>query len=505
MDIKAAEKVQKSIEVFCCYAREDQNFLEELKKHLMPITREGLITLWADTDINAGSKWEEEIHLHLNTASIVLLLVSPDFLASDYCYSIEMKRALERHQAKEAHVIPVILRPVDWHEAPFSTLQALPSGGKSITSWSGPHGRDAAFTNVAKGIRALVEKLQLLDLSFNKVSPGKEPIFYDQKQEKIIQSVPLNPLFSFSQPLTSPEEFYGREYERLQLLDRVRQKSCISLIGPLRIGKTWLLQYLLLVAKKDINTRFITRYMDATLLHPLTPNSFFTQAVELFTDSINFPIKDSERPFDKFLLLFEEIASKGFHALLCVDEFDAFLQLGQRDYHLFSVLRALITRGWLTLVTASIKPISQIESGVFQTVRSPFFGVFLTMHIGPFTAQEAEQFISTKGTQAGLTEQEQMYLLKCAQVEGQWYPFYLQLAGTILLEDKNFAAKKDPSYFKPNDPMYWQDFERRLKNQIFMVEGKTYKSFSVEESEITKQDVYEALNKLVFCQSGIEG
>jgi len=80
------------IEVFCCYAREDQPLLLDLKTHLMPLQREGLITLWADIDINAGEEWEKEIHRHLNTAQIILLLISSDFLASEYCYSIEMQR-----------------------------------------------------------------------------------------------------------------------------------------------------------------------------------------------------------------------------------------------------------------------------------------------------------------------------------------------------------------------------------------------------------------------------
>src|SRR5260370_7824511 len=106
MDIKAAEGTQKSIEVFCCYAHKDQSLLFELRMHLMPLQREGLITLWADVDMNAGTEWKEELHYHLNAAHLILLLVSLDFMASEYSYSIEMKQALEPHELVVPYVFP---------------------------------------------------------------------------------------------------------------------------------------------------------------------------------------------------------------------------------------------------------------------------------------------------------------------------------------------------------------------------------------------------------------
>lgn len=85
------------LEVFCCYAREDQEMLVKLKKHLAPLVRQGKITIWSDVDLRAGTEWEKELHHHLESADIILLLISPDFMASDYCYSAEMERALVRH------------------------------------------------------------------------------------------------------------------------------------------------------------------------------------------------------------------------------------------------------------------------------------------------------------------------------------------------------------------------------------------------------------------------
>jgi serine/threonine protein kinase len=155
MDISMPEmKKRKSIEVFCCYAREDQQLLLSLRKQLTPLQREGLITLWADVDINAGMEWEKEIENHLNTAHIILLLISPDFMASDYCYSVEMQRAMQRHEYGEAHVIPIILRRTAWQNTPLGKLQALPTDANPITKWQD---QDDAFYDIGEGIREAVK------------------------------------------------------------------------------------------------------------------------------------------------------------------------------------------------------------------------------------------------------------------------------------------------------------------------------------------------------------
>ena len=111
------------IDILCCYAHRDRALCEELMRHLAPLLRSGLITVWYDGDISPGTVWEKEIEAHLSTARIILLLVSPDFFFSDYCYSKEMRRAIERQHAKEARVISVLLRPTDWDNTSFSSLQ----------------------------------------------------------------------------------------------------------------------------------------------------------------------------------------------------------------------------------------------------------------------------------------------------------------------------------------------------------------------------------------------
>lgn len=145
------------VKIFFCYAHEDEALLNKLKTHLRPLQRQGLIDFWNDRDISAGAEWEKEIDKHLNTAEIILLLVSPDFIDSDYCYSKEMKRALERHEKRFARVIPIILRPIYW-QGVLGKLQALPTDAKPVIS-SSWHNPDEALFNVAEGIRKEVEKL----------------------------------------------------------------------------------------------------------------------------------------------------------------------------------------------------------------------------------------------------------------------------------------------------------------------------------------------------------
>src|SRR2546427_11930114 len=100
------------IKIFYCYAREDGALRNELEKHLRPLKHLGQIAEWYDREILPGIDWAREISTHLNTAQIILLLISSDFMSSDYCYGVEMQRALARHSAGESWVLPIILRPV---------------------------------------------------------------------------------------------------------------------------------------------------------------------------------------------------------------------------------------------------------------------------------------------------------------------------------------------------------------------------------------------------------
>jgi len=145
------------LRLFIAYAREDDELRGRLEKHLSMLTRDGLIAPWHDRKIGPGNEWEGQIDQHLDTADIILLLVSADFLASDYCYDVEATRALGRHAQGSARIVPVILRPADWMHSPLAKLQALPRDGKPVANWAN---EDEAFLDVVEGIRKAVAEMQ---------------------------------------------------------------------------------------------------------------------------------------------------------------------------------------------------------------------------------------------------------------------------------------------------------------------------------------------------------
>jgi len=156
--------------------------LTYLRKHLAPLERQGQITIWSDTNLNAGVEWEKELHQHLESADIVLLLISPDFMASDYCYSTEMARAIARHNEGSAQVIPILLRATFWQNAPFAKLQIIPTNAKPITSWPD---RDDAFHDVTIQVNQVVSKLQTRRAPIQVNGPNGE-----RQQRVALQSEP---------------------------------------------------------------------------------------------------------------------------------------------------------------------------------------------------------------------------------------------------------------------------------------------------------------------------
>lgn len=144
------------IKLFLSYSHQDENLRKELEKHLASLRREGVIDVWQDRRIGPGDEFAREISNQLESADIVLLLVSSDFLHSDYCYDIEMKRAMERHADGSARVIPVILRPCDWQNTPFGKLIATPTDGKAVTEHAS---LDRGFLDVARAVRTAVDGL----------------------------------------------------------------------------------------------------------------------------------------------------------------------------------------------------------------------------------------------------------------------------------------------------------------------------------------------------------
>jgi hypothetical protein len=142
--------------VFYSYSHADARMLERLRTHLAMLRRHGLITEWYDRNIEAGTEWRDEIAQELEAADVIVLLVSADFLASDFCYEEEMLRAIERAEQGETTIIAVLLRPVDgWESSPFAKFQLVPRNARPITRWSNV---DEAYSNIAASIRSVLEE-----------------------------------------------------------------------------------------------------------------------------------------------------------------------------------------------------------------------------------------------------------------------------------------------------------------------------------------------------------
>ncbi|MBD2461867.1 AAA-like domain-containing protein [Oscillatoria sp. FACHB-1407] len=230
----------KPVEVFISYSHRDEKLRERLDSHLSLLRRQEVIQAWHDRKITAGSEWAGAIDDKLNSADIILLLISDQFLASDYCYGIEMQRAMERHEAKEACVIPIILKPVDWSSAPFAKLQAFPKDAKPVTKWNN---RDEAFLNIAKGIREAAETIAARP---QKPSPEPEPVPSPDLSEAITVIPPDRlDLPEGSVGLNSPLYVERPPIEANCYGEIVKPGALIRIKAPRQWGKTSLMQRIL--------------------------------------------------------------------------------------------------------------------------------------------------------------------------------------------------------------------------------------------------------------------
>ncbi len=257
--------MKSQLAVFFSYAPADDHWQQELEKHLSLLKREGLIAGWHQRAILAGQEVAQAIDANFTSAGLILLLVSPDFLASDYCWGVEMQRAMERHEAGEAVVIPIIVRPVDWRTAIFARLQALPTDGKPITSalW---HSTDDALFDVAQGIRKMVEALRA------------KPLPMTSSQVWTI-SYPRNPFF------TGREEVLKSVHDTLQAGQPTALAQAQAISGLGGIGKTQ--------TAVEYAYRYRTEYRFVLWAKADTPETLNTDLLTIAT-RLNLPEKDAQ-------------------------------------------------------------------------------------------------------------------------------------------------------------------------------------------------------------------
>jgi tetratricopeptide (TPR) repeat protein len=280
-------------QLFYSYSHKDENLRDQLARHLSALTRDKLISGWYDREMTAGTKWKGEIDDHLKTASVILLLVSSDFLASDYCNDVELKCALERDGNGEARVIPVILRPCDWQNSAFSHLQALPKNAKPVTRWSN---RDEAWLSVVEGIRVALKKMGYMGspatAGIAVANPPASSVSASTL-EQISSTIPV--LHALHQLAAPPADFTGRVDELKELLAAVKTGGVTisGLQGLGGVGKTALALKLAEQLKQDYpDAQF---YLDLKgVTQPLTPRDAMAYIVRAWHPTAQLPEKEEE-------------------------------------------------------------------------------------------------------------------------------------------------------------------------------------------------------------------
>jgi hypothetical protein len=277
----------------------------------------------------------------------------------------------------------------------------------------------------------------------------------------------IESVFFVGTPLPNPGEFYGRIDERTTLFDRTRKGYSTSIVGPRRIGKTWLISFLQFAITDEFGSHFRMGYIDATRPSCDTPAGFTACALE----ALGKPVPSKMRSQLDLTMLEETIKDMRTRQeipVLCIDEFEHFGDPAIFNLHFFSQMRSLAGPGLgLCLVIASKTPLIDIVGDIGKT--SGFFNIFEQLTLKPFYSEEADEFINAKGAQAGFNEQERDYLRTSVREYSpkgsQWPPLRLQIAGELLERDKKLAAAGHSGRYRPADMVYWKEFDERLEEK----------------------------------------
>ena len=231
--------------VFISYSHKDEAHREDLEDHLSMLKRNEIISVWHDRKIIPSEDWKGSIDENLDSADIIIFLVSPSFLASSYCLDVEVKRAMERHAEGSAKIVSIIVRPCDWHECDFSKYQAVPKDAMAITLWEN---KDSAWLDAINGLKKhirefttkppitnilKVESPVMISNEFNSWLKDTEIVLSHRKVDKV----------ELSDIYVIPDIEFEREYKEKEIniaeADTIYQKNGFYLIlGEEQQGKT---------------------------------------------------------------------------------------------------------------------------------------------------------------------------------------------------------------------------------------------------------------------------
>ncbi len=281
--------------------------------------------------------------------------------------------------------------------------------------------------------------------------------------------LPRDAYFPFNEAPSAPEDLYGRERERKRFIERTKKRAATSIIGPKRIGKTWLLQYLRLVAPEQLGPHFRIGYLDARLPIDPTVAGFTEEALRQF----GLSVPHVSRGLPDLYYGLRDLPPSSV-PVLCIDKFEALVsKRTEFTEDFYQGLRAMADASALVLIVITRKPLFEVFADSNQepsvagekTLTSPFSIVFEQITLRPFNHSEAEQFIEKKGKAAGLSKEELYYFWHYGKEDEQhWHPALLQGIGKILLEDRSHYNTKDPRY-KVYFEQRFQEIRRGLGRQ----------------------------------------
>jgi hypothetical protein len=243
------------VRVFISYSHKDEALRAELDEHLALLKREGVIATWHDRDIRAGDDWKQTLDAKLETADVILLLVSPAFIGSDYCYGVEMARALKRYEAGTALVIPVIVRPCDWSSAPFARLHCLPRYGPAVTRW---RSHDEAWLDVVMGLRWAVNTRAAAPVPRAAPARHRPQSALSSRVERVEEAVRTMTLRQWRELLSSVEMEPNAQRQLYLILLGVGGFCAAVMVGAMILGKSPLPRSEALPAAPDPRTEAAT-------------------------------------------------------------------------------------------------------------------------------------------------------------------------------------------------------------------------------------------------------
>ncbi len=147
------------VKIFISYAHKDEHYKDKLVTSIANLKRQGYVSAWEDRQIPVGGEWDKHIKSALNDADVILMLISMDFIASEYCFDVEVAKAIERHNNPNdnARVVPIIIRPADWQDTAFARLQALPKGALPVSKWED---EDEAYLDIVNQLKKLIKEMR---------------------------------------------------------------------------------------------------------------------------------------------------------------------------------------------------------------------------------------------------------------------------------------------------------------------------------------------------------